>query len=201
MRVVVVDTKVGNVPNAVRGLVRAGAQVVLSSEPAVVAGAERLVLPGVGAFVAGMSGLTVNGLGAAVVGAVERGVPLLGICLGHQMLFEGSEEFGFTGGLGLLEGHVRALPRVERIPHMGWSRIAVSREDPLTEGLHGTWMYFVHSYVALPVGVAAVATFTWGDGNQCAVVRRGNVCGVQFHPEKSGAAGQRLLRNFLENVA
>jgi len=201
VKVVVVDTGVGNVPNAVRGLTRAGAEVTLSSDVRVVRAAERLVLPGVGAFAAGMERLAANGLGAAVTAAALDGVPLLGICLGHQMLFAGSEEFGRTAGLGLLEGDVRALPPVERVPHMGWSRIRVRGGDSLLEGLDGAWMYFVHSFAAVPCDGLTMATFAWGNGAACAVARRGRVCGVQFHPEKSGAAGARLLRNFLENVA
>jgi len=201
VKVVVVDTGVGNIPNAVRGLARAGAQVSVSAEAAMVRDAERLVLPGVGAFAAGMASLDAEGLGAAVSEAAGRGVPLLGICLGHQMLFDDSEEFGATGGLGLLPGSVRSLPRVERVPHMGWSRIGLVRDDPLTEGLEGAWMYFVHSFAAVPGAGVGLATFRWGGGDVCAIARSDNVCGVQFHPEKSGAAGQRLLLNFLENVA
>lgn len=201
MKAVVVDTGVGNIPNAVRGLARAGAEVSLAADAGVVRDAERLVLPGVGAFAAGMARLTAGDLGAAVAEAAGRGVPLLGICLGHQMLFEDSEEFGATGGLGLLVGSVRALPRVERVPHMGWSRIESVRDDPLIEGLEGAWMYFVHSFAAVPGEGTSLATFRWGDTEACAVARSDNVCGVQFHPEKSGAAGHRLLRNFLENVA
>ncbi len=199
MRVAVVDSGVGNVPNAVRGLARAGADVVLAREGGALDGAERVVLPGVGAFPAAMAHLRATGLDAAVRGAAARGVPVLGICLGHQLLFETSDEFGPTRGLGLLPGRVVALPATARVPHTGWSRIAPVRPDPLLAGLEaGAWMYFVHSFVAEPAAPDLLATVPFGGAQVCAAARRGTVRGVQFHPEKSAAAGARLLANFLE---
>ncbi len=201
MRVVVVDSGVGNLPNAVRGLQRAGAEVALSGDPETVRRAERLVLPGVGAFAAAMARLRRSGLDAAIREAAARGVPVLGICLGHQLLFGESREFGRTSGLGLLPGRVAALPAVARVPHVGWSRLLPARPDPLLDGLEeGAWMYFVHSFAALPANGDLVAAVAFGNRRVCAAVRRDNVCGVQFHPEKSGAAGARLLANFLERV-
>jgi glutamine amidotransferase len=202
MSVVVVDSGVGNVPNAVRGLARAGVAAVLSADPEVVRRADRIVLPGVGAFPAAMSRLRATGLDLAVREAAGRGVPILGICLGHQLLFEMSEEFGATPGLALLPGKVVALPRSGRVPHMGWSPIRALRPDPLLGGLDGGgWMYFVHSFVALPEPADQLATVEFGGEHVCAAVRRANVYGVQFHPEKSGSAGTRVLVNFLEQVA
>jgi len=201
VRVVVVDTGVGNVPNAVRGLARAGADVALSADPTAVRAAERVVLPGVGAFPAGMAALRERGLDAAVREAAGRGAAVLGICLGHQLLFESSDEFGRTAGLGLLAGSVTALPPVARVPHMGWSRLEPRRADPLLDGLGGdAWMYFVHSFAAVPTNGDLVASVRFGGAELAAVVRRGRVCGAQFHPEKSGAAGARFLANFLERV-
>jgi len=201
VRVVVVDTGVGNVPNAVRGLARAGAEVTLSADPAAVRAAERVVLPGVGAFPAGMAALRERGLDAAVREAAGRGAAVLGICLGHQLLFESSGEFGRTAGLGLLAGNVTALPPVARVPHMGWSRLEPRRADPLLDGLGGdAWMYFVHSFAAVPANGDLLASVRFGGAEVAAVVRRGRVCGAQFHPEKSGAAGARFLANFLERV-
>jgi glutamine amidotransferase len=202
MRVVVVDSGVGNVPNAVRGLERAGAEVALTRDPRCVAAAQRLVLPGVGAFPAGMAMLEANGLVEALRAAVRGGASLLGICLGHQLLFDSSDEFGSTAGLGLLRGRVGRLPSGVRTPHMGWSRVQALRDDPLLDGLgENPWMYFVHSFAAEPEDGADPLAEVGLDGHRvCAAVRRGKVCGVQFHPEKSGAAGARLLSNFLERV-
>jgi glutamine amidotransferase len=199
VKVVVVDSGVGNVPNAVRGLQRAGADVTVTAEPAEILRASRVVLPGVGAFPAGMARLVERGLDAAIREVAARGVPLLGICLGHQLLFDGSVEFGDTPGLGLLPGRVVTLPASGRVPHMGWNRLDARRADPLLAGLAaGAWMYFVHSFVAVPEDGDLLATVDFGDAAVCAAARRGNVCGVQFHPEKSGPSGARLLANFLE---
>ncbi len=201
MRVHVVDSGVGNVANAVRGLVRVGADAVLTDDPATVAGARALVLPGVGAFPAAMDRLRRRGLDRAVTEAVGRGAAVLGICLGHQILFERSAEFGPNAGLALLAGRVEPLPAGVRTPHMGWSRVTAAPGDPLLAGLGPSpWFYFVHSYAAVP-GEDGVATVEVGGHVVCAAARRGRVCGVQFHPEKSGAAGRRLLRNFLEIAA
>ncbi len=199
MNVVVIDSGVGNIPNAVRGLARAGADVVLTRDPALVRRAERLVLPGVGAFPAAMALLAGRGLDAAIRDAAARGVPVLGICLGHQLLFESSGEFGPTPGLGLLRGSVVPLPRSARAPHIGWAEIVAPRPDPLVAGLPDhAWVYFVHSFVAVPANGDLVASVGFGGHEVCAAVRRGNVCGVQFHPERSGATGARILANFLE---
>lgn len=193
-----VDSGVGNIPNAVRGLARAGARVRLSADPEEVAAARVLVLPGVGAFPAAMVRLTRAGLDEAVRAAAAAGAAVLGICLGHQLLFEESEEFGRTRGLGLLPGRVAQLPAGVRAPHMGWSRVQARREDPLLAGLAGgAWMYFVHSFTAHPEDGDLLASADAGGAPVCAVVRRGSVCGAQFHPEKSGAAGARFLANFL----
>lgn len=196
--VVVVDSGVGNIPNAVRGLTRAGARVALSADPAVVARASRLVLPGVGAFPAAMMRLRRRGLDEAVRLAASRNAPVLGICLGHQVLFESSREFGDTAGLGLIPGRVDALPPHVRVPHTGWNRLRVTVADPVLAGVEDAWFSFVHSFAAVPAAAEhVVATVDAGGVEVCAVARRGSVWGVQFHPEKSAAAGRRLLANFL----
>jgi glutamine amidotransferase len=180
-----------------RGLARAGATPVLSADPDEVRRAGTIILPGVGAFPPAMARLVERGLDAALREAAARGAAILGICLGHQLLFERSEEFGDTPGLGLIPGRVTALPPGERVPHMGWSPIRAVA-DPLFAGLgDGAWMFFVHSFVAQPANGDGVATVSFAGGRVCAAARRGRVCGVQFHPEKSGAAGARLLQNFL----
>lgn len=196
--VVVADSGVGNIPNALRGLLRAGARVRLSRVADEVAAAPIVVLPGVGAFPAAMAELERQGLDEAVRAAAAAGAAVLGICLGHQLLFEASEEFGPVAGLGLLPGRVTALPAGVRTPHMGWSRLLPQRNDPLLDGLDGgAWMYFVHSFVAHPEAGDVVATCEVGGREVCAVARRGKVCGAQFHPEKSGQVGARFLANFL----
>jgi len=198
MRLVVVDSGVGNIPNAMRAVARAGAAPELTSDPAVVRSARALVLPGVGAFPAAMARLRERGLDTALGEAAAAGAAILGICLGHQLLFDSSEEFGETAGLGLIPGRVVALPAGERVPHMGWSRIGMRRSDALLAGLgDGAWMFFVHSFVAEPSNGDCIATVSFAGREVCAAARRGRVCGVQFHPEKSGAAGARLLANFL----
>lgn len=194
--VVVVDSGVGNIPNAVRGLSRAGARVRLSADPEVVVAARCLVLPGVGAFPAAMARLERSGLTAAIR-AAAAGAAVLGICLGHQLLFEESEEFGRTRGLALLPGRVAPLGAGVRVPHMGWSRLEALRPDPLLAGLEDGWAYFVHSFAAHPAEGDLLATADAGGQAVCAAVRRGRLCGAQFHPEKSGAAGGRFLANFL----
>jgi glutamine amidotransferase len=198
--VVVVDSGVGNVASAMRGLVRAGARPVLTGDREIVRRARRLVLPGVGAFPAAIARLRECGLDDAICEAAAGGVPVLGICLGHQLLFEESEEFGRTHGLGLLPGRVVPLPLGARVPNMGWSELALRKSDALVAGLgDGCWMYFVHSFIAEPASAEDVlATTGFGAGDVCALVRRDNVCGAQFHPEKSAAAGARLLANFVE---
>ncbi len=199
VRVVVVDSGVGNIPNAMRGLARAGATPVLATEPDEVRRAGTIVLPGVGAFPAAMSRLVERGLDAALREAAAGGAAILGICLGHQLLFERSAEFGDTPGLGLIPGRVVPLPPGERVPHMGWSRISGRAGEPLIAGLDaGAWMFFVHSFVAQASNGDTIATVRFAGRDLCAAARRSRVCGVQFHPEKSGAAGARLLANFLE---
>lgn len=193
---VVVDSGVGNIPNAVRGLERAGADVAVTDDPRVVARAERVVLPGVGAFPTAMARLRARGLDEAIREAAARGTPVLGICLGHQLLFERSEEFGETRGIGLLAGVVAPLPSVARVPHMGWSPLHLLAPDPLVDGLEGECFYFVHSFATVDAP-ATVATTPFGPASICAAVRDRNVCGAQFHPEKSGPAGARFLANFL----
>lgn len=186
----------GNVASVQFALERLGATVRLTADPAEVAQAERLILPGVGAAGYAMSRL--HGLGLIdPIRAFER--PLLGVCLGQQLLFETSDEGGGTELLGLIPGRVRALapgPALP-VPHMGWSRLSRTRDDPLLEGVEdGAWAYFVHGFVC-PDGPATLALAEYG-GPVPAVVRAGNRRGCQFHPERSAAAGARILKNFLE---
>jgi glutamine amidotransferase len=195
--VVVVDAGVGNLANVARALVAAGGAPRVTRDPAEVAAARRIVLPGVGAFRPPREALR-GPLEGALRDALAGGAGLLGICVGYQLLFEASEEFGTTDGLALLPGRVTELPADVPRPHVGWNRIVPARRDPLLEGLDdGAELYFVHSFAPDQVpAVVALATTLHGR-EFAAAAARGAVAGVQFHPEKSGEAGLRLLANFL----
>lgn len=194
MKVTVADTGIGNLHSLRKGLERAGASAETTSDPVRWLEARVLVLPGVGAFDAAMR--TLGPVRAALRAKLEAGTPALAICLGLHVLGESSEE-GQAPGIGFLPGRARRFPpSVGKVPHMGWSRLQ-TRSDPLFGGL-GTepYAYFVHSYYVEPDPVRTRASTTYGI-SIASVVRRRNVYATQFHPEKSGADGQRLLRNFL----
>ena len=193
--VTLVSYGAGNVASVQFALERLGATVRLTADPAEVAAADRLILPGVGAAGYAMARLRALNL-VEPIRAFRR--PLLGVCLGQQLLFETSEE-GDAALLGLIPGTVRRLePAADRpVPHMGWSRLTLARPDPLLEGIaDGAYAYFVHSY-ACPDGPATLARADYG-GPVPAVVRHANRWGCQFHPERSADVGARILRNFLE---
>jgi glutamine amidotransferase len=201
----IVDYGLGNLRSVTRGLERAGASVEVTDEPAEIDDAEALVLPGVGAFEEGMEGA--SEVRDALVDAAED-TPLLGVCLGMQMLMTESEEGegDAAEGLGLVEGRVVRFPDgVGKVPHMGWNTVDVENDHPVVEGVDGEHVYFVHSYYATTEdGEETVAETGYGGEDDTvrfsSVVtnRRGNVVGTQFHPEKSGVAGLRVLRNFVE---
>ena len=203
-RVALLDYGVGNVGSVRRAFERLGAEVVTTSDPDLVAGSARVVLPGVGAFAPARARLASSGLDGALRAAVGRGARLLGLCLGFQLLFEASEEFGTTAGLGLLAGRVTPFPPGVRVPHVGWNRLETdgAAEGPLLLGLpRGTYVYFVHSFRPEGADPADVAAFCEHGGRFVAAARRGNVWGCQFHPEKSSDAGRRILASFLSEAA
>ncbi len=200
----IIDYGIGNLRSLAKAFAAAGVEVERSGDPARIESAERLVLPGVGAFGACADALRQRGLADVVAERAAAGVPLLGVCVGMQLLFEASEERGEHRGLGLLPGRVVRFPegvedadgRRLKVPHMGWNRLDGGRAHPVLDGADGTWVYFVHSYHAAPAETSDVlATAAYG-GDVPAVVGRGNVVGVQFHPEKSARAGQAMLRRF-----
>ena len=196
----IVDYGIGNLRSLQKAFEAAGVEVERTGDPAALARAERLVLPGVGAFGACADELRERRLDQPVLDAVERGVPLLGVCVGMQLLFDASEERGDHAGLGLLPGRVVRFEEGEerlKVPHMGWNRLDVQREHPLLDGLAAdAFVYFVHSYHAEAREASDVlASASYGKPFP-AIVGRGHVAGAQFHPEKSGPAGLRLLRNF-----
>lgn len=193
----IIDYGVGNLRSVEKAFAASGCTAVVSSDAKVLGKAERLVLPGVGAFGACMKALTERGFDDLVRGRVAEGTPLLGVCVGMQMLFEESEEFGMTPGLGLLQGRVRRFSDDLVVPHVGWNQIRQCRRHRLFSNIEdGAFFYFVHSYYCVPVEAKTVQGETDYGFAYASVVGRGNICGVQFHPEKSQSAGLRLLQNF-----
>lgn len=201
--VTVIDAGVGNLGNVARALAHVGAAVTVTRDARQVAAARRLVLPGVGAFGPPREALR-GPLEDALREALARGAWLLGICVGYQLLFEEGEEFGITDGLGLLPGRVTRLPADVPVPHIGWNRLHAMSDHPLLAGLGastavtGTYMYFVHSFAPEQVPEDVCLARTLHGRDFPAVAGHGRVLGTQFHPERSGEAGLRLLANFLE---
>jgi glutamine amidotransferase len=197
--VALVDYGVGNLHSAAKALDRAGADVrVVTAVADAGQGAAGLVVPGVGAYGACLEGLGTAGGPAAVADWLAGGRPLLGICVGMQLLFQASEEGPVAGGVGALHGRIRRLGGGEKIPHIGWNQVTVRPGSRLFAGLpDGTRFYFVHSYAPEPDGEAVAAVCDHG-GRFAAAVESGNLFGTQFHPEKSGHAGLTLLGNFVD---
>jgi imidazole glycerol-phosphate synthase subunit HisH len=196
-KIAIIDYGLGNLRSVMRGLEKAGADAAITCSAEEIAAADALVLPGVGAFHEGMDQL--GPLKSVVTGAA-RDVPLLGICLGMQMLMETSEEHGTRQGLGLIPGSVRKFPRVAgfKVPHMGWNSLVRDQPDhPLLAGMGpDEYVYFVHSYYA-DTAPGYTLTTTEYVCPFASTVCNGNAIGVQFHPEKSGAVGLRMLKNFI----
>ncbi|MBI3910370.1 MAG: imidazole glycerol phosphate synthase subunit HisH [Armatimonadetes bacterium] len=207
--IAIVDYGMGNLRSVEKALAYLGHAARVTSDPDVVVAAERVVLPGVGAFGAAMQRLSAArdggpALQQAVLDVARSGRPFLGICLGMQLLFTESEEMGHHPGLGLIPGRVRRFDFTGRadgtslkIPHMGWNSLSLRREVPLFRGLEdGVMVYFVHSYYCLPESPDVVAATADHGGPFCVALWRDNLFATQFHPEKSGAAGLRMLDNF-----
>jgi imidazole glycerol-phosphate synthase subunit HisH len=195
--VALLDYGVGNLHSAAKALDRAGADVRVVPAVADADGAAALVVPGVGAYGACLAGLDRAGGPEAVAGWLAGGRPLLGICVGMQLAFEGSDEGPVSGGIGAVPGTVRRLTGPVKVPHIGWNEVAPRQDSRLFAGLPaGTRFYFVHSYAPEAGGAAVAAVCDYG-GPFAAAVERGNLFGTQFHPEKSGAAGLALLANFV----
>ena len=204
--VAVVDYGLGNLRSATRGLERAGAAVEVTDDPEALTAADGIVLPGVGAFREGVE--NARPYRETLLSAAENRAPVFGICLGMQMLLTTSEEADHAGqgraeGLDLVPGRNVRFPDDRTVPHMGWNDLSVRREHPIVEGVDGEHVYFVHSYYAVPDDEnATVATTEYGVEFPAVVANEaGNVFGTQFHPEKSGEAGLRILRNFVEYCA
>ena len=199
--VILIDAGTGNLRSVQKALESLGAAVERTDDPQNVRHGGRVVLPGVGAFGDFMDGLRARGLESALEEIVSRGIPLLGICVGMQALFEGSEEMGQHTGLGLLCGSVTRFAKSSsvKIPHTGWNQIQIQRDVPLFRGIRsGEYVYFNHSYYCQAGDSSdVIATTEHGSVYACAVQKE-NIVGVQFHPEKSQSVGLQLMKNFME---
>jgi glutamine amidotransferase len=193
---VVIDYGGGNLGSLVAALRRRGAAFALSGDPQTLEHAGAAMLPGDGAFAATMRALQQRGLDRAIIRHVQAGKPFLGICVGMQILFEASDEFADTAGLGILPGRVSRFTHAPRVPHMGWNQLEVCGAHPFVENVGSQpYAYFLHSYRA-PVSAQTVAACTHGE-RFSAIVAHDNVMGTQFHPEKSQRTGAALIDNFL----
>lgn len=201
MKVAIIDYGAGNVPSVERALERLGAESQRTASPECISKAEALLLPGVGHYAALARALDQKNMRAPLIEAIHRGVPFLGICLGLQVLYEGSEEAPQLRGLDLLPGRVGALPANVKLPHMGWNQLVMRRDSRLLAGIGpGAYFYFAHSYAAMDSNDATAATCSHG-AEFAAVIEQQSIFAVQFHPEKSGDSGARVLQNFLRLAA
>ncbi len=202
--IAVIDYGMGNIHSVAKALQVAGAEVIVTSDPAAMGKSEKLVLPGVGAFDDAMAELKRQGLVAAIKEAAGDGKPLLGICLGMQLLFESSDEAPGTEGLGIIKGRVKRFSAAAglKVPHMGWNALHLKNAAcPLVSGIpEGTFVYFCHSYYPVPrEDTVSALTCEYGLAFTCGVMA-GRVYGVQFHPEKSQRSGLQMMRNFVRNA-
>ena len=200
--IAIVDYGVGNLFSLQSSLHAVGAEVVVTADEAELRRADKILLPGVGAFEDAAAKLRESGLARPVCELAGEGTPLLGICLGMQLLFDKSYEYGEHEGLGLIRGEVRpiaeAIPSGLKIPHIGWNALQIKKESPLFSGIRdGDCVYYVHSYYAANCDDSVIATSEYG-AELTGAVQRNNVFGCQFHPEKSGSVGLNILRAFAE---
>ena len=199
MTIAIIDYGVGNLRSVEKAFTSQGIEAVVSNDEKVLRAADKLVLPGVGAFAACMQGLRAGGFDKLVIEETCAGKPLLGVCVGLQMLFDEGHEFGVHRGLGLLPGRVVRFAEGVRVPHVGWNQVSIKRHHPIFRDMPDqSFFYFVHSYYIEPTDEACVLGETEYARRFASICGRDNVVGVQFHPEKSQAAGLKLLKNFAE---
>lgn len=199
--IAIIDYGMGNLHSVQKALERVGTHALVTDSPQALQKAEALVLPGVGAFGDAMANLRAVDLVEPILSAVEKGKPLLGICLGMQLLFEESEELGCHQGLGLLSGSVRRFQKGVKVPHVGWNQLHICSPCVLLTGVSdGSFAYFVHSYYVDPTEAEIVTAITDYGPGFASVVAKGWVFGIQFHPEKSQDVGLRILSNFASLV-
>lgn len=198
-RIVIIDYGLGNLRSVQKGLEHVGASPAISGNPEEILAADGIILPGVGAFIDAMKCLVP--LKGIIEEFADSGKPMLGICLGQQVLMSSSEEGGLTDGLDLIQGRVLRFPKSElKVPHMGWNNIRIKQEHPLFKGIpEDSFVYFVHSYYVDTTAENTLASCEYGLEFSASVVNsKGNVMGTQFHPEKSGTTGLKILKNFVE---
>lgn len=196
----IIDYGAGNLKNVYNALLRLGFDSVITNDKDILSKCDKLIIPGVGAFGDGMKGLVENDLIDFIDNWVEEGKYLLGICLGMQLLFEKSYEMGEHKGLSYIKGEIVPfdIPKEYKVPHMGWNELVINREDNIVKGINnGEYVYFVHSYHADKMNEENLIAYSEYHYKVPAVVRNGNVIGMQFHPEKSDKTGEKLLLNFL----
>lgn len=200
--IAIIDYGVGNLFSLKSSFSAIGADVTVTSDKAEIERADKIILPGVGAFGDAAKKLSDSGLGEVLINEAEKGKPIMGICLGMQLLFDKSFEYGDHKGLGLIHGNIRpiadVIPKDFKIPHIGWNALSFKKESPINKYINdGDFVYFVHSFYAADCDEFTVATAEYG-ASLTATVQNKNVFGCQFHPEKSGEAGLKILRAFTE---
>lgn len=199
MRIAIIDYGVGNLRSVEKAFTSQGIEAVVTSDETVLRSADKLVLPGVGAFKACMDGLKARGFDELVLEAAGTGKPIIGLCVGLQMMFDEGHEFGIHKGLGLMPGRVVRFPEKLRVPHIGWNQVEFKHQHKVFDGLPSqTFFYFVHSFYVEASDTACVLGETDYGMLYASICGRDNIVGVQFHPEKSQTAGLKLLRNFAE---
>jgi glutamine amidotransferase len=204
--IAIIDYKMGNLRSVAKALEKIGAEVLVTSKPKDLRRAEAIVLPGVGAFGQGMKHLRELGVISCLLDEVKKGKPLLGICLGLQLLFSKSYEHGMHKGLDLIKGEVKRFPQKLKVPHMGWNQVSANRK-PLTANRNilkdipnNFYFYFVHSYFVVPEDKSVIVATTDYGVEFASVIQKDNIWGVQFHPEKSQELGLKILQNFVDLV-
>ena len=197
--IAIIDYQMGNLRSVQKGFQYVGKNAIISKDPKEIIRAEKIVIPGVGAFGKAVYYLENLKLKDIIIEIVKKGIPLLGICLGKQLLMEKSEEGESSIGLGIIKGNVIRFEKGKKVPHIGWNQIKIKKTVPILKNIpDGTYFYFVHSYYAVPESTDNVIAVTDYEGEFPSIIGRDNIFGIQFHPEKSQEYGLEILKNFAE---